>query len=190
MKKYSFRFASAFLAFAFGVAFANSWFSEILISKFFAIDEINAESVQTQLFEKTEELRFYSKGGLIACGEETTSSRLYSVSDGSEINSTSIYNFKTGKKIRKNFESYLKKAITVYELSSIFDDEKNEIGKKAIIEIEETVLIISFSETKSGYGKNFVMTIITTPSLRHALAFEKEQVSFVKSTIMASQIKP
>jgi outer membrane lipoprotein-sorting protein len=190
MKKYSFRFVVVFLTFAVGVAFANSWFSEILLTKFFAIDEINAEFVQTQGSEKTEELSFYSKGGLIACGRESVDSNLYSVSDGSEISSTSVYNFKTGKQNRKNFESYLKKAITVYELSSILDEEKNEIGKKAIIEVKDKVLIVSFSELKSEYGKSFVMTTVTTPSLRHALAFEKEQESFAKSVIMASQIKP
>ena len=78
----------------------------------------------------------------------------------------------------------------ILELSPIFNRKKTEVGKEAIIEIEGRVLIVNFSETETEGKKDFNMSIITAPSLRHALAFKKQEESFAKSAVMWSKIKP
>ena len=189
MKYHSFYLILFFFTLFTGFVVVSPWFSNLLSSELLPLDEIKIEHVEIQTLEQTQKLTFTSS--LIACGSTSghpSSTKSYSVSDGTKVTVTSIENFKSEKEVRKAFELYLEKASEIFKFSQILDNEKNEIGKEAMIRIKESVLIVRFSETKSD--KKFQMNIIEAFSLRHALAFKEDQESFRKSAVMWSQIKP
>lgn len=186
MKTYAFRFAVGIVAFAFGTALATARFSDFLPDKFLSKSEISATAVQVQTTEQTGELSFNEVvPAVLACGGNSPTARSsYNVSDGSKIEVVA-HRFDSEKQARKKIDSIFRRSAKILEQSPILKDEG---GSRFVVEVENEILIVSLSKIQTKEAKWFVLTTITAPSLRHALAFERYREDYRKSMLMWSRV--
>lgn len=192
MKKYFLRFAIAFLTFAVGIGFAASWFSDFFFYKPLANTEAREDSIKAKQTEGNQELTFESIGIIdivwTGRGEPPPYLTIYKASDKTEVRSESR-DFKTEKSARKRFNQEIDKADKIIELSPCINYWNRQIGEKAFVESGKKVFILKYTKVWAEKKESYKMTIDKTPSLRHAVAFEKwDECS--KRGLVLNQLKP
>lgn len=201
MKRYFSRFIVAFFAFVIGISLAGFFFRKNLLTEIPKVKKSNEQSSdkiprnqkqsQEIAFTKTptdktpenqaqsQEITFakISAGSAVnTITKERISFMDFRSSDGINIQVNHFYVSDSYEKELVRFENKLKKAKKVLEITPILDEQKNQIGKRALFNENGQVKILKlFKVDEKEYFSKFEFYETVAPNLKYALAFENRK---------------
>jgi len=182
MERYLLQFMLVTVTFSGGGLLLNAWLNE-LSSKNIEIEappNIEAEAVKLTFECSRDEIRnvvtWRGAFGGTCIG-----------SDGSELFVGSYSDTWTKDAANRTFEKELKGALKVVSITSIFDNQATEIGKRALIKNKGKVKIIELLKVdEKQFYRPYVVSLIEASNFKHALAFENQQKEASRSIRAAS----
>jgi hypothetical protein len=165
-----FRTSVIALTIASGVSIVLMLFTDLFWYKPFALPL--KTNIADQVLQ-TQEITFEGLG-VIACGSDPAGRATftsYKASDGAILNSTLIYKIKNEALARKRFNKEIRGASRVIEQNHL----------RAVVEKAEKIILVSSAKDMSDSDRGLSVSILTAPSLKHVVDFEKRETSLATS---------